>query len=73
MPQRDPEDAMKAVSAAENSVVEQGGVIHEDLRWEAAEAALDGASPEVLVETLNGTRKEAYKPQGGWGIAVGRN
>jgi hypothetical protein len=41
--------------------------------WDAAEAALDGASPEVLVETINGTRKEPYKPQGGWGITVNRN
>jgi uncharacterized protein YcnI len=54
-------------------VIEQGGVIHEEARWKAAEAALDGASTEVLVETINGTRKERYEPQGGWGIAVGRN
>ena len=71
--QRNPEAAMKAVAAAENSVVEQGGVIHEDARWEAAEAALDGEPPATLVEIINGTRKEPYKPKGGWGIAVGRN
>lgn len=64
---------MKAMADAENLVIEQGGVIHQDARWDAADMALDGASPEVLVETLNGTRKEPYKPQGGWGIAVGRN
>ena len=69
--QRTPEDAMKVVAAAENSVVEQGGVIHEDARWDAAEAALDGAPPKTLVEIIDGTRK--YEPQGGWGIAVGRN
>jgi hypothetical protein len=71
--QRTPEDAMKAVADAEETVVKQGGVIHEDACWDAMEAALDGVSPEVLVETLNGTRKEAYKPKGGWGVAVGRN
>ena len=64
---------MKAMAEAEELVIQQGGVIHEEARWEAAEAALDGASPEVLVQTINGTRKEPYKPQGGWGIAVGRN
>jgi hypothetical protein len=64
---------MKAAAEVENAVVEQGGVIHEDACWDAMEAALDGVSPKVLVETLNGTRKEPYKPQGGWGIAVGRN
>lgn len=64
---------MQAVADAQEAVIEQGGVIHENAIWDAAEAALDGASPEVLVETLNGRRKEPYKPQGGWGISVGRN
>lgn len=64
---------MKAVADAQEQVIQQGGVIHEDAVWDAAEMALDGASTEALVKTLNGTRKEPYKPTGGWGIAVGRN
>jgi hypothetical protein len=71
--QRTPEDAMKAVTVATDQVIQDGGVIHEDTMWDANEMALDGVSPEVLVETLNGTRKEPYKAQGGWGLAVGRN
>ena len=62
---------MAAVSAAQVAVVQQGGVIHEDAVWDAAEAALDRASTEVLVETINGTRK--YKPQGRWGVTADRN
>jgi hypothetical protein len=71
--QRTPEDAMKAVADAQERVIQQGGVIHEDARWDAMEAALDGEPPATLVELIDGTRKEPYKPQGAWGIAVGRN
>ena len=71
--QRDPEAAMKAVADAQEQVVKKGGVIHEDACWDAMEAALDGESPDALVKIIDGTRKEPYKPQGGWGIAVGRN
>jgi hypothetical protein len=66
--QRTPEAAMKAVADAQEQVIQDGGVIHEDARWDAMEAALDGVSPEVLVETLNGTRKERYEPKGGWRV-----
>ena len=56
--QRTPEDAMKAVADAQEQVIQDGGVIHEDAMWDAIEAALDGVSAKVLVETLNGARKE---------------
>lgn len=68
MPQRKPKAAMKAVDAAVEQVIRQGGVVHEDALFDAAEAALDGASPEVLVETINGTRTEQYRPKGGWAV-----
>jgi hypothetical protein len=64
---------MKAVAEATDQVVKQGGTIHEEGRWDAAEAALDGADTEVLVKFINGTATERYKPKGGWRLTVGRN
>jgi hypothetical protein len=71
--QRSIDNAIAAVAAATNTVVKQGGVIHENGLWDAHEAALDGASTQVLVEYINGTRTEEYKSKGGWAIAVGNN
>jgi hypothetical protein len=67
------EEAMARVAAATEEVIKQGGIVVEDCVWDAMDAALDGASPEVLVETLNGTRKDRHEPQGAWTVAVGNN
>jgi len=64
---------MAAVEAATEAVIQQGGIVHEDAMWDANEMALDGASPEVLVKTISGARKERYEPQGRWAVTVGRN
>lgn len=73
MPQRSIDDAMKAVETGTELVVKEGGVIHEEGLWDANEAALDGASTEVLVEYINGTRTEEYKPKSRWSFNVERN
>jgi transposase len=44
-----PEEAQAAVDAATEQVIQQGGTIHEEGRWDATEAALDGTGTEVLV------------------------
>jgi hypothetical protein len=70
---RNTEEAQAAIEAATEAVIAQGGAVHEDALWDATEKALDGASPEVLVLTINGTLTEKYKPRGGWAPVVGNN
>jgi hypothetical protein len=64
--QRNPRHAQRIVAAATDLAVKQGGVIHEDAMWDAAEMALDGASKETIAERIKQARAEAYKPRGGW-------
>jgi hypothetical protein len=67
MPQRTIDDAMKAVSAATDLVVKDGGVIHEDAMWDANEMALDGASTESIAKRIKDAREgELYRPKGRW-------
>jgi hypothetical protein len=66
MPQRIVEDAMKAVADAQEQVIQDGGVIHEDAMWDANEMALDGASKESMVERLKQERAKPYVPKGRW-------
>jgi hypothetical protein len=66
MPQRTPEAAMKAVADAQEAVIQEGGVIHEDAMWDAAEMALDGASKETMVERLKQARAKPYVPKRRW-------
>jgi hypothetical protein len=70
---RSVEAAEQAVFEATEQVIEQGGVVHEELLFDANEAALDGASTRVLVEYINGTRTEEYKPESRWKFNVERN
>lgn len=73
MKPRTTESAEKAVAEATDRVVQQGGVVHESGLWEAHEAALDGASTQVLVEYINGTRTQEYAPTSGWTVNAERN
>jgi hypothetical protein len=58
---------MKAVVAATDQVVKEGGVIHEDSLWDASEMALDGASTESIAKRIKDARKgELYRPKGRW-------
>jgi len=57
--------AGKAVQVATEAVIQQGDAVIEDALWDAHEAALDGASPEVLVETISGMREGPYVPSSG--------
>ena len=66
MTQRSPDEAMKATAAAQDAVIEQGGVLHEDAMWDAAEMALDGCGKESMVERLQQPRARPYVPKGGW-------
>jgi uncharacterized protein YcnI len=70
---RTAESAEKAVAEATDRVVAQGGVVHEEALYDAHEAALDGASPQVLVEYINGTRTQEYVPSSGWTVNAERN
>ena len=57
---------MQVVADAQEQVVQDGGIIHEDAMWVANEMALDGASPTVIVKTLKQPQSERYRPRGGW-------
>jgi hypothetical protein len=58
---------MKVVAEAQDQVVKDGGIIHEDAMWDANEMALDGASKETMVERLKQARAKPYEPKGRWG------
>jgi hypothetical protein len=73
MTQRSPEEADKALAEATEQVVQQGGVIHEDRVWDAAEAALDGQPKDYLAKIISGKTEGPYKPKGGLSLTVGRN
>ena len=64
--QRTAAQAVKAVDAATEPVIQEGGTIHEDAVWDAAEMALDGAAEESIAERIKQERAEAYVPKGGW-------
>ena len=64
--QRTAAAAMKAVAEATEAVIHEGGIVHEDALWDAAEMALDGASKESIAERIKTERAEAYKPKSGW-------
>ncbi len=64
---RTPEQAQKAVDAARDLVVGEGGGIHEDAIWDACDMAMDGAPIRSLAERIKQERAEKYKPTGGWG------
>ncbi len=66
MPQRNPEDAMKAVADAQEAVIQEGGVIHEDSLWDVNQMALDRCSKESMVERLKQVRAKPYVPKGRW-------
>jgi hypothetical protein len=68
MKPRSPKQAIKAVAAATDLVVQQHGIIHEDAMWDAAEMAIDGASKESIAERIKQARAEAYEPRGGWSV-----
>ena len=66
MKQRTPKQAMKAVAESTEMVIQEGGTVHEDAMWDAAEMALDGCSKESIAERIKQERAEAYVPKGGW-------
>lgn len=57
---------MKVVEDAEESVVKEGGIVHEDAKWDASEMALDGVSTDIIARTLREGRQRAYKAKGGF-------
>jgi hypothetical protein len=57
---------MKAVADAQEQVIQDGGVIHEDDMWDASEMARDGASKETMVERLMRARARPYVRKGRW-------
>jgi hypothetical protein len=57
------EDA--ALEEAQEAVIQEGGIIHEDAMWDIAEMALDGANQKSMVDRLKKARAEPYKPKGG--------
>jgi hypothetical protein len=66
MPQRTVQEAEKAIAEAQEQVIKDGGVIHEDAGWDVAEMALDGSSKESMVERLKQERARPYVSRGRW-------
>ena len=62
------QDAQHAVDAAIDQVVEQGGVVHEDALFDAAEAALDGRPKQFLADIISGKAEGPYRPTSGWKV-----
>ena len=62
MTQRQPKPARAAVDAAAELVVKQGGVIHEDAMFDAAEMAVDGCTKESIAERIKSEAAEAFQP-----------
>jgi hypothetical protein len=57
---------MKVAEEAQESVVKEGGVVHEDATWDANEMALDGVSADIIARTLREGGQRAYKLKGGF-------
>jgi hypothetical protein len=68
MKQRTAAAAIRVVAEAAEAVIQQGGMIHEDAVWDAAEMALDGCSKESIAERIKQERAQAYVPKGGWRV-----
>jgi hypothetical protein len=68
MTQRSPEEAEQALAEATELVVKEGGIIHEDAKWDAAEAALDGQPKGYLAKIISGKTEGPYKPRDGWSL-----
>jgi hypothetical protein len=66
MTQRTSDEAMKVVEAATEQVIKEGGTVHEDSLWDAAEQALDGVPTDIIVRTISKPRKNAYQSSGAW-------
>lgn len=66
MKSRSPKVAQAALNDAENLVVEQGNIIQEDRRWDAAEAALDGQPKQYLADIISGKIEGPYEPTSKW-------
>lgn len=66
MKQRTAEGAEAIVAAATDQVIQDGGVVHEDALFDAAEMALDGCSQRCIAERIKQERAEPYVPRGGW-------
>jgi len=66
--QRQPDEAKAAVDAAVEAVIQQGGVVHEDALFDAAEMALDGCDTKSIAERIKQERAEAYRPTSGWAV-----
>jgi hypothetical protein len=49
-------------------VVEEGGTVHEDSLWDAAEMALDGEPKESIADRIRRNRAMLYVPKGGWKV-----
>jgi hypothetical protein len=64
--QRTAEEAEKAVAAATEQVIKEGGTVHEESLWDANEMALDGVPTDIFVRTIQKPRKNAYRPRGTW-------
>ena len=65
--ERAAEDAMKAVADAQEQVIQDGGTIHEDAVWDAAEMALDGCTKDNMVKRLKPGQGEGIRADRGWG------
>lgn len=66
MTQRTAEQAEAVLSAATEAVIKEGGTVHEESLWDAAEQALDGVPTDIIVRTISKPRKNPYRPRGGW-------
>lgn len=68
MKPRSPRKAQKVVDQAVDQVVEEGGTVHEDALWDAAEMALDGEPKESIADRIRQNRAMPYQPKGGWRV-----
>lgn len=58
--------AEKLLAEATEKVIQDGGVVHEDALFDAAEAALDGKPKQFLADIISGKTEGAYQPSSGW-------
>jgi hypothetical protein len=66
MKPRSPEQAMKAVNEATETIIQSGDAIIENNLWDAAEAALDGRRKQYLADIISGKVEGPYRPRSGW-------
>lgn len=64
--QRNPTQAVKAVEAATEAVIQSGDTVIERNVWDAHEAALDGQPKNYLADIISGKAEGPYQPKGGW-------